>query len=371
MANYKYLDLVGLTYYDKSIKGWVGDQITALGIDQIRTNASNAVSAWNTFLEGLTSPAPNLKTISDTLTALSNGKLDKNAKAADSDKLNGQSASYYATAESVTELGNAKLGKSEKAADSDKLNGQSADFYATAESVTALGAAKLDKDAKAVDSDKLNGQSADFYATAESVTELGNAKLGKSEKAADSDKLNGQPADFYATATDMQEVKSAISGGTFFRGVFDKLSDVENPKNGDIVVVGDLEYIYDDIEKKDWVELGNSSANATAIAELTANKLGKTEKAVDSDKLNGQSASYYATAQSVTELGNAKLGKSEKAADSDKLNGQSASYYATAQSMTDLRTALLSTEINATGDNYVIATISKAEIDTLFGSAQA
>lgn len=55
----------------------------------------------------------------------------------------------------------------------------------------------------------------------------------------------------------------ALASATHFRGVADNLDSVANPANGDIVIVGNKEYIYDSV--KGWVELGDTTAELQAI----------------------------------------------------------------------------------------------------------
>ena len=52
-----------------------------------------------------------------------------------------------------------------------------------------------------------------------------------------------------------------------FRGVVEAFSDVENPEDGDVIIIGDKEYVYSD---KNWHEYGDASGNADAITKLTA-----------------------------------------------------------------------------------------------------
>ena len=52
-----------------------------------------------------------------------------------------------------------------------------------------------------------------------------------------------------------------------FRGVVEAFSDVENPEDGDVVIIGDKEYVY---SNKEWHEYGDASGNADAITKLTA-----------------------------------------------------------------------------------------------------
>ena len=215
-------------------------------------------------------------------------------------------------------------------------------------------------------------------------------------------------------STEIANIKSAIQGGTHFIGVLESL-DGKTPQAGDIFVASkdfgtfkdDIEYIYDG---ENWYELGNSSANAQAIADLTANKADKattldgygitdayTKGEVDAIKsdlqgsindvsgaavksIEGGNSTYVTVTAGAKDadgkvtltvsdtIGTAlegKLDKTAKAADSAKLNGQEASYYATADSVTQL-----SGKVDNIEKDYVKATemvaISDTEIDALF-----
>jgi hypothetical protein len=78
--------------------------------------------------------------------------------------------------------------------DSASLNGQSASYYATASSLSGY----LTTSGTAADSSKLNGQSASYYATASSLSSY----LTTSATAADSSKLGGYPAYQYSNGDD-------------------------------------------------------------------------------------------------------------------------------------------------------------------------
>lgn len=75
----------------------------------------------------------------------------------------------------------------------------------------------------------------------------------------------------------IDDLKGAVSGGTFFRGVFESTDAVTDPKNGDVVVVkvknaeggviGDKEYIYNGTTSE-WVELGDVTAEQQRISTL-------------------------------------------------------------------------------------------------------
>lgn len=60
--------------------------------------------------------------------------------------------------------------------------------------------------------------------------------------------------------TDITNIQNNIASGLHFRGIKESLSDITDPANGDIVIVGTQEYIYDG---SSWEEFGNAEAHAT------------------------------------------------------------------------------------------------------------
>lgn len=68
---------------------------------------------------------------------------------------------------------------------------------------------------------------------------------------------------------------SGAAGAMRFRGAFEKLEDVTDPENGDVVIVGTKEYVYNgNATPAAWVEVGDEGAwdpkGAAATAELNA-----------------------------------------------------------------------------------------------------
>ena len=226
-------------------------------------------------------------------------------------------------------------------------------------------------------------------------------------------------ADATTISTEITSIKNAIQGGTHFIGVLGSLEELnsKNPKSGDIFVAStnfdefkeDIEYIYDG---NNWYELGNSSANAQAIAELTTDKADKAtnlagygitdaytktevddietnlQKSIDDvsgaavKSIEGGSSTYVTVTAgekgtdgkvtlTVTDtIGTAldgKLNKTDTAVNSEKLGGQLPTYYATADSVTTV-----SGKVDAIEKDYVKASEMKAitdeEIDALFAT---
>ena len=427
MANntVKYLDLDGLKRYDGKIKAWVNDKIQDLG--SIKSNAEKgltAYNAWASFLAGTPSNTvtPTLKELATT-SALNQAIIDlKNEASTGYDTLKGLETEIKKVAASVANKNVTAEGESgdnalvSASAANNKVTVSTTeklkDAVALAES--ALQAANIVEGStdgtisvkgSAV---KVHGLGTAAFTNSNAYDVAGAASTAeqnaKKYAADEIKKLNAETlkmsgaADAPFISSEITNLKNSISGGTFFRGVVDSLDNIQDAKNGDVVAVSStgLEYIYDGT-RREWIELGDSSKNAQAITNLTNNKLGKTETAVDSAKLGGQLPGYYATKQSVTDLSSAaiksieggsstyvtvtagekdasgkvkltikdtistalgtKLGKTETAADSAKLDGQLPSYYATAQSVTDLANSLVS--------------ITNDEIDALFTVAQA
>ena len=59
--------------------------------------------------------------------------------------------------------------------------------------------------------------------------------------------------------TAIANINTNIASGLHFRGVVENKDTIENPVDGDICIVGNVEYIYSD----GWKELGNAEAHAT------------------------------------------------------------------------------------------------------------
>ena len=62
--------------------------------------------------------------------------------------------------------------------------------------------------------------------------------------------------------TDIGNVTNVMN----FRGTYESTDDVTDPKAGDVIVIGNKEYVYND--SGEWAEYGDASANAAAITEL-------------------------------------------------------------------------------------------------------
>lgn len=91
---------------------------------------------------------------------------------------------------------------------------------------------------------------------------------------------------------------NALSSATHFLGVKEKLEDVTKPAAGDIVIVGNKEYVYD--TTKGWVELGDTTGELEAISDL--------EDAVDAldTRLQAAESEVAANGPIYTKIGEAQ-----------------------------------------------------------------
>ena len=87
--------------------------------------------------------------------------------------------------------------------------------------------------------------------------------------AEDLTKLTGRVSTAEGEIDSLQEAVEALASATHFLGVFDKLEDIESPANGDVVIVGNKEYIYSENQSK-WVELGDTDAEQARLSALEA-----------------------------------------------------------------------------------------------------
>ena len=121
------------------------------------------------------------------------------------------------------------------------------------------------------------------------TNEINNAKSaastadGKAQTAqAGVNRLNGIVGDGISGTTLTEKVTSvandlttltnqigSLSNIMNFRGVYSKTADVTDPEIGDVIIVGEKEYVYAAVNNVNtWVEYGDASGNAAAITEL-------------------------------------------------------------------------------------------------------
>ncbi|MGB2140745.1 MAG: hypothetical protein ACPHVZ_10350, partial [Psychrobacter sp.] len=266
---------------------------------------------------------------------VANGKLDSGAKAVDSDKLDGQHGSYYAKASQV--LTDVPAG----AKFTDTQRAVSSSTSSTSTSVAANSAAVK----------------AAYDRGTEALT-AANGKLSSSGTAADSSKLGNQLPAYYAKAS---QVLTDVPAGAVFTDTQRAVSSSTSSTSTSVAA--------------NSAAVKSAYDRASSALSVANGKLDDDGTAVNSDKLNGQTAAYYAKASQVLtnvpagakftdtqrplnntvtststvqaatanaarlaynrgshalNVANGKLDENGTAADSDKLGNQLPSYYAKA-----------------------------------------
>ncbi|WP_346351929.1 phage tail protein [Oceanimonas sp. AH20CE76] len=241
-------------------------------------------------------------------------------------------ASGKAVADAYNALNSAKLDKTGTAANAAKLNGQLASYYLEWNNLTGKPAT-FPPSSHAHSWNSITGKPATFPPSGHNHDER---YLGKTAKAADSARLNGAIDSENSTGSTI--VKRSSSGdinARLFRSEYDTTNASVN-------------FIMTQVDTA-----GNNYIRPTTPEQFRAGVtdsyyLGKTAKAADSDKLDGQHGSYYRAWGNITgkpatfppsghthddryytksQSDGRYLGKTAKAADSDKLDGQHGSYY--------------------------------------------
>ena len=405
---YKYLDWAGLSYYNEKIKGYINDEITKINssianlstIEANATKGAQAHAAWATFLAGF----PEAE-VTPTLASIKAAMNDLTTYKATND------AAVKKVADDLADYKTEVSGELAKKADNATVEALEKAYK---EADEALGAADEVLSGRIQTIENLGLEACSTYAKAE---EFNNYKT--TNDIAVGLKADKTDLDSYYTKDTIDDkidaINAAIAGGTKFVG---KVSSPEQLADsgfdaGDIIVAGasfgdfkeNFEYIYDG---KEWFELGDPTAIGQRISDLEGVVSGKADSAttlagyritdaytkdeidekvtkLDGDIATAKEAGDSAAAaleeyrDEVTEalsglgedIETAKttlIGTDEDVASDDTIWGAKA--HANELDAT-LRAALLSTEINATSDNYVIATISLKDIDTLFETTQA
>lgn len=342
MATYNFLDFKGLQTYNEKIKSFIATSIsTAISnnnatINEKLTHGESAYQAWVKFLSGTftDTPVPTLATIQTDLTNLGNNKADKSntytksevytkeetnsaiegVKVSVKNKTTGTNVKLNQSVDSTgreitltideSGLTTALSGKVDKesgkqlmtAAESTKLAGIEANAQVNKiESITVTGG---DSDIKASITDKAATIDLSSFATNTELTNtVSNAKSTIDNYTVNGKKISTSPTltaadinnngvtvskEISDIKTSISNINSAIAGGTHFIGKYDKLEDINDPKNGDIVIVGNKEYIYNKPEGSttgNWVELGDTTAELKAIDDNA-----KAIKAIQDDK---------------------------------------------------------------------------------------
>ena len=280
-TNIKYLDLTGLGKYNLKIQGWVNDKIDA----KIAANNTDkqgeidkgvsAFNAWVKFLEGSEGTTLNMNQITTKLSDIT-GEIAglKSSKADKATTLAGYNiGDAYTKTETdgkiTTEIGKVKTTVT--------TNGSLVSLTPAGTGVnmtisvdeSGLTAALAGKANKAT---TLAGYNiGDAYTKTEVNTELDK----KADKATT---LAGYKIGDAYTKTEIDntvsginknigDILNAIEGGTHFIGVKTELPGTAN--NGDIVIVGNKEYIYDSANTGNkWIELGDTTEEGTRISAI-------------------------------------------------------------------------------------------------------
>lgn len=322
MATYNFLDFKGLQTYNEKIKSFIATSIsTAISnnntaINEKLTHGESAYQAWVKFLSGTftDTPVPTLATIQTDLTNLGNNKADKSNTYTKSE--------VYTKEETNSAIEGVKVSvKNETTGTNVKLNqsvdstGRQITLTIDESGLTTSLSGKVDKeDGKqlmtSAESTKLAGIEAGAQVNKiESITVTGgdsnisatisnkaatidlssfatNTELNTAKSTIDNYTVNGKKISTSPTLTaadinnngvtvskeisdiktSINTINSAIAGGTHFIGVAtDKLPTTAN--NGDIVIFGNKEYIYNKPEGSagNWIELGDTTAELQAI----------------------------------------------------------------------------------------------------------
>lgn len=125
---------------------------------------------------------------------------------------------------------------------------------------------------------------------------------------------------------ELKETVKGLSGAMHFKGVEENLpEDVSGYVEGDVIIVGELEYVFNGTE---FAEFGDATANASAISALTedlADEIARAKEAEGANATAAQSAQTDAT-QALTNAANAQT-----AADAAQVTADSAIKSVTAE----------------------------------------
>lgn len=411
MATYNFLDFKGLQTYNAKIKSFIATSIsTAISnnntdINEKLTHGESAYQAWVKFLSGTftDTPVPTLATIQTDLTNLSDNKADKSntytkSEVYTKEETNTEIAKVKVSVKNKTTGTNVKLNQSVDstgreitlAIDESGLNtalSGKVDKEDGKQLMTAAESAKL-KDIEAGaqvnvietitvtgGDDNISASISNKAATIDlssfaTNTELNTAKSTIDAYTVNGEKINTNPV---LTATDIKNgnatvskeisdiktsisnINSAIAGGTHFIGKYDKLEDINEPKNGDIVIVGNKEYIYNKPEGSttgNWVELGDTTAELKAIDDNA-----KAIKAIQDDKtyvksVTGGNSTYVTVGGSIAD-NKLTLTVEDSIADTFLTKANASTTYATKTDLADRKIT-----VNETQGDKVKVTLS-------------
>ena len=92
-----------------------------------------------------------------------------------------------------------------------------------------------------------------------------------------------------ATMADVTSAVADLNGAMHFEGVYETLPDATNFSAGDVIIVGQTEYVLSEKDgKKSWVELGNEGAIAAALKTLSQTEVGAADKTLKVKQENGK-----------------------------------------------------------------------------------
>jgi len=245
------------------------------------STASTTINAVNDATTGLASKA----STNDLNTGLG-AKLDATATAANASKLGNNAPSHYATATDLTNGLNGKLDATAQAVDSVKLAGQASSYYvattglsATTDGTDALGWDGTKFKKVPVGSDSVT--SATKWTTARTISLGGDATGSVSIDGTANKTLTVTVANDSHTHDGRYYTESEINT---------KLTTLETDIKNDLL--GGAGAAYDTLKELETALTSNDSEIA-ALTTTIGTKLGKTEKAADSDKLDGLNSTQF------------------------------------------------------------------------------
>lgn len=374
--------------YTGSVKGVVLDNADYTAV---KTNATQSAAAWTKFLKDSESVYPN--NITPALKDLATKKETSDALASAKSYADGLASNYDAAGAATQALADAKtyadglvkdaqgnvkfdtkgsaaqalVDAKKYAADQDTANLATAKSYAeekaTAAKDAAIQAAKDYADGLASNYDAA-GAAAQALADAKKYANdtfdtKGSAEAAKN--AAISAAKTYTDTEIKKVDDQIKTINTSIAGGVHFRGVVDPLpvSPFTGYVNGDIVIVGNKEYILNKPTEGDgeWVELGDTTAESQRITNLEGhvNTLRGDENTTGSVAKALKDAKAFTTGEINTLVGaSGQVGKNTAAIATLNANAQT-------EGSVDYKIAQAVSNIEASID-----TISEADINTLF-----
>lgn len=335
MATYNFLDFKGLQTYNDKIKDFIATSINQAinnnntNINDKLTHGESAYQAWVKFLSGtdLSNPTPTLNSISTSLNDLSNNKADKSnvytksevytktetdnaidgVKVSVKNETTGDKVKLTQSVDTTGRVITLDINESGlTTALAGKVDKNGTDRLMTADEGTKLGGIEAGAQVNKIETITVTGGDANISATISNKaatidlssfatnTEL-NTAVSNTKSTIDAYTVNGKAINTSPTLTaadimngdvtvskEISDIKTYIAGGTHFIGVETTLPETAN--NGDIVIVGNKEYIWDGEKTASpttykWVELGDTTAELQAI-----NNNAEAIKAIQDDK---------------------------------------------------------------------------------------